>query len=262
MAKLRVSLAQMQIVAGDTARNLRTFEAMVTEAGRRRSNVVVFPELWHTGYDLANAKETADELNSGVFAQIADLAIKHKVAIVGSTLEKRGMTVSNSTTIYAPNGSLYGVYRKLHLFRLMEEDKWLMEGPSPLTVKLPWGTTGVAICYDLRFPELFRRYAIEEGARVIIVSAEWPTERIQHWRTLLQARAVENQCIMVGVNTAGQSGDTVFGGHSMIVDPWGEIVVEAGDQPQLITADVEMDLVDEVRARIPVFDDLRTDIYR
>jgi predicted amidohydrolase len=142
----------------------------------------------------------------------------------------------------------------------MEEDRWLQPGAAPLIMDLPWGTTGMAICYDLRFPELFRRYAVQ-GAKVIVMPAEWPIERVEHWRTLLQARAIENQCFMVATNSAGQTGNTTFGGHSMIVDPWGKIVVEVGETPTLVTAEIEVDLVDSVRNRIPVFEDRRPDVY-
>jgi predicted amidohydrolase len=148
----------------------------------------------------------------------------------------------------------------LHLFRLMHEDEWLQAGSSALELDLPWGNTGLAICYDLRFPELFRKYAVD-GAKMIVIPAEWPIERVEHWRALLVARAIENQCYIVATNAAGQTGDTVFGGHSMIVDPWGKIVIEGGDAPMLLTAEIEMDMVDEIRRRIPVFEDRRSDIY-
>lgn len=260
MAKLKISLAQMQIALGDVRKNVNTAEEMIAEAAQRGSHVVVLPELWSTGYALDQSRELATQLNVGVFAQMGTLATQNKVSVIGSALEKRGLEFTNSATFFAPNGRLMGVYRKVHLFRLMEEDRWLQRGEAPLIMDLPWGTTGVAICYDLRFPELFRRYALQ-GAKLIILPAEWPIERIDHWRTLLQARAIENQCYMVATNSAGQTGSTTFGGHSMIVDPWGKIVVEVGENPTLVTAEIDLDLVDVVRNRIPVFDDRRPDVY-
>lgn len=261
MAKLMISLAQMPIVAGDVQRNRRTMAAMVSEAAKRRSRLIVLPELWSTGYDLPHANEQANELNTGVFTDMSTAATKAESAVVGSVLEKRGREVSNTAAVFAPNGQMLGVYRKLHLFRLLEEDRYLQPGPSLLTLDLPWGPTGFAICYDLRFPEMFRRYTIDNHVKMIIIPAEWPLARIEHWRALLIARAIENQCYVVACNTAGESGGAVYGGHSMIVDPWGKIVVEAGETPQLITAEIELDTVDEVRRKIPVFEDLRLDIY-
>jgi predicted amidohydrolase len=258
--KLVVSLAQMNIALGDERKNTSQMEKWTAEAGRRGSHLVVFPELWSTGYALEQSKELAHTLNAGLFQQIASAAVQNKISLVGSILEKRGLEVANSASFFAPNGRMLGIYRKIHLFRLMQEDQWLQPGAAPLAMDLPWGNTALAICYDLRFPELFRRYAVE-GAKMVIIPAEWPIERIEHWRALLVARAIENQCYMVACNAAGLTGETTFGGHSMIVDPWGKIVVEAGEAPQLLTAEIELDVVDEVRKRIPVFEDRRTDLY-
>jgi omega-amidase len=260
VAKLNISLGQMQIALGDTRKNYAKAQEWTAEAARRGSHLVVFPELWSTGYALSQGKELSNTLNTGLFAELAALAQQQKISIVGSTMEKRGMEVTNSATFFSPNGRVMGVYRKIHLFRLMEEDRYLAPGESPLAIDLPWGRTGIAICYDLRFPELFRRYAVE-GAKMIIIPAEWPMERVEHWRVLLQARAIENQCYIVAVNAAGETGETTFGGHSMIVDPWGKIVVEAGDSPMLVNAEIEMDRVDEIRQRIPVFEDRRPELY-
>ena len=230
MAKLNISLAQMNIALGDSGRNLQRMQNWSIEAARRGSHLVVFPELWSTGYALEESKELASVLNSGMFAQVTTIATQNKISIVGSILEKRGVEVANSAAFFAPNGRMMGVYRKIHLFGLFEEDKWLSPGSSPLTIELPWGETGLAICYDLRFPELFRNYAVE-GAKMIVIPAEWPLARLEHWRTLLQARAIENQCFIVACNSAGETGDTTFAGHSMIVDPWGKIVIEGRRRP-------------------------------
>jgi predicted amidohydrolase len=260
VGKLTISLAQMRITLGDVKKNYNVMQEWAAEAARRGSHLVVFPELWSTGYALEGAKEMASVLNSGMFAQVTTVAQQNKISIVGSILEKRGVEVANSAAFFAPNGRMMGVYRKIHLFRLMDEDKWLQPGSSPLAIDLPWGQTALAICYDLRFPELFRLYAAD-GAKMIVIPAEWPIERVEHWRTLLQARAIENQCYIVACNAAGKTGEVTFGGHSMIVDPWGKIIVEGGDSPMMLTAEIEMDMVDEVRQRIPIFEDRRTDVY-
>jgi len=260
MPKLMISLAQMNIALGDVKKNTAQMEKWTAEAARRGSHMVVFPELWSTGYALDQSKELSSTLNTGTFNDMSGAAVGSKISVVGSVLEKRALEVANSAAFFAPNGRMLGIYRKVHLFRLMDEDKWLQPGASPLAMDLPWGNTGLAICYDLRFPELFRRYAVE-GAKMIIIPAEWPIERIEHWRALLIARAIENQCYIVACNSAGQTGDTTFGGNSMIVDPWGKVVVAGGESPNLLTAEIEMDAVDEIRKRIPIFEDRRTDIY-
>ena len=114
---------------------------------------------------------------------------------------------------------------------------------------------------DLRFTELFRKYALG-GARLVILPAEWPGRRAAHWKILLRARAIENQMFVLGVNRVGESKGEWFGGGSAVIDPWGEAVVEGGEGPTLLHAEIEMGLVDEVRKRIPVFEDRRPDIYQ
>jgi omega-amidase len=260
VAKLSISLAQMNVTLGDVRKNYNTMQEWTASAAQRGSHLVVFPELWSSGYALSNAKELASELNKGMFAQVTTLATQNKISIVGSILEKRGQEVANSAAFFAPNGRMMGVYRKIHLFRLMEEDRWLQPGASPLAIDLPWGRTGIAICYDLRFPELFRRYATE-GAKMFIIPAMWPIQRVEHWRALLVARAIENQAFVVACNASGVTGETTFGGHSMIVDPWGKIIIEGGEAPMILTADIDIEEADDVRKRIPVFEDRRPDLY-
>lgn len=260
MAKLNISLAQFNIALGDIKKNTATVEKMTAEAARRGSHLVVLPELWSTGYALDQAKDLSDQLNSGLFTHLSKVATQNKISVVGSTLEKRGLEVANGASFFAPNGRMMGIYRKIHLFGLMNEDKYLQPGSSPLVMDLPWGRTALAICYDLRFPELFRRYTLED-ARIIVIPAEWPLERIEHWRALLIARAIENQVYIVATNAVGETGGTEFGGHSMIVDPWGRVVVEAGEEPFLVTAEIELDRIDEARKRLPALLDRRPETY-
>lgn len=261
MTTLSISLGQMNIELGHVKNNFRNAGRLIAEASRRKSNVIVLPELWSTGYDLENVDVHADELNKGMFTNLSKVATQYNIAVVGSILERRGDNFTNSATFFSPKGRMMGVYRKVHLFRLFEEEKWLEEGNAPLVMDLPWGSTGLAICYDLRFPEIFRTYAVDDKAKLIFVSAEWPLERLEHWRTLLMARAIENQCFIVATNSCGKTGDTVFAGHSMIIDPWGKVVVEAGEAEQLLTVDIDIDEVDVIRERIPVFEDRRPDAY-
>ena len=261
MTKASISLAQMNVRHGRTSDNLSTAERLIAEASRRQSQLVALPELWSSGYDLENAAAHAAALGAGLFETLSGLAARHRIAVVGSMLERRGEAVANSAVWYAADGCMLGVYRKIHLFRQFDEDKWLDEGHAPTVLDLPWGPTALTICYDLRFPELYRHYAVKHGAKMIVVCAEWPLIRLEHWRTLLMARAIENQCFMVAVNACGETGGVVFAGHSMILDPWGKVVVEAGEDEQLLTADIDLDVADRARAAIPVFEDRRPDAY-
>ena len=258
---LTISLGQMDVRAGDPEHNLACVTDWTAEAARRGSDLVVFPELWDSGYALDRAADIGSPIHEGRFAQIAALAHTYGIHILGSMMEVApDGRAFNSAVWFTPDGALDTVYRKTHLFRLMDEEKYLQPGSQPVVHDLPWGKTGVAICYDLRFPELFRGYALA-GALITIIPAEWPAARIEHWRTLLRARAIENQMIVVGCNRTGYDGDEKFGGHSALLDAWGNPVIEGSDQPVLLTGNIDISSVSQVRSRIPIFEDRRPDLY-
>ncbi|MFZ1399131.1 MAG: carbon-nitrogen family hydrolase [Candidatus Promineifilaceae bacterium] len=259
--KLTISLGQMNVRLGDPAANWQTVQAMTAEAKRRGSDLVVFPELWSTGYDLEHAASYATATDAGLFAQVAALAKAQQIGILGSCLSLLGEGQFGNTAVYFDEyGRSLGQYSKLHLFRLMQEEQFLTAGEAPTLVEAEWGKAGLTICYDLRFPELFRRYALA-GAQVVFVPAEWPHPRLNHWRTLLRARAIENQMFVVACNRVGNSKGTDFFGHSCILDPWGEAVIELGEGEMLGTAEIDIAQVDAVRAKIPVFTDRRPEVY-
>lgn len=257
---LTVSVAQMDIALGKPKANLAKAREIAAEARRRGSDVVVFPELWTTGYDLKNTERYAADLNEGHFAQVAETARENDIYIFGSLLEAKGSCYHNTTPIFSPNGERIGVYRKIHLFRMMAEDRYLAPGEETPVFNLPWGKCAIAICYDLRFPELFRKYALA-GARVVFLPAEWPHPRLAHWRTLLAARAIENQIFLVACNRVGESAGENFFGHSAIYDPWGKVLLEAGESEVLLTATLDLDLVERVRETMPVLADRRPELY-
>ena len=260
--ELHVAIGQMDIALGDAEANLRTVQELAAQAAAQGAELLVLPELWGSGYDLERANELADELNTGLFAATAALARHHKLAICGSLLEWDGATekVYNTATLYDANGALRGSYRKLHLIGLLDEDRYLAAGDAAPVIETPWGAGALAICYDLRFPELFRRYALD-GATLMLMPAEWPSPRIEHWRTLLRARAIENQCFIVACNRVGQDRSNSFGGYSAIIGPRGELLAEAGDTPELRLATLNFDLISEVRNFQPVFADRRPEVY-
>lgn len=258
--KLNVSLGQMDVALGQPQENLIKVQAMTAEAQRRGSQVVVFPELWSSGYDLARASEYATPMDQGLFAQMADLAREHSIYVLGSLLEDSGHGYRNTAVVASPESELVGSYSKAHLFRPLEEDVYLVAGQEAPVFDLPWGISALAICYDLRFPELFRRYALA-GAKVVFLMAEWPWPRLLHWQILLRARAIENQLFVVACNRMGESGDWSFLGHSAVYDPYGEPVAEASDEETLLTAVLDLDLVDEARRSMTVFQDRNEAVY-
>lgn len=258
--KLTISLGQMDVELGNPARNLETAQAFVEEAERRGSHLLVLPELWSTGYDLENAADYATSTAEGIFAQIGRLATKHHLHILGSCLAQHNGGIANTLVWHGRQGEIMGEYSKLHLFRLMDEEKYLVAGQKPVLVESEWGMAGLSICYDLRFPELFRRYALA-GAQMVFVPAEWPHPRLAHWQTLLRARAIENQLFVIACNRVGSSKNTPFFGHSCIIGPWGETIIAAGEQEILLTAEIDLSQVAEARQRIPILSDRRPEVY-
>ncbi len=259
--KLKIALGQMDIQLGDPEANLAKVRTLTAVAAQQNADLIVFPELWSTGYDLENAARYATLTEAGIFEEVAALAREYQIDVLGSCLSLLGEGQFGNTAVYFnANGENLGEYSKTHLFRLMDEEKFLTGGAQKTMVEAKWGKGGLTICYDLRFPELFRAYALA-GAQIVFVPAEWPHPRLMHWRTLLRARAIENQMFIVACNRVGSSKGTDFFGHSCIIDPWGEILVEGDEKEGVLTAVINLDLVRSVRQKIPVFADRRPEIY-
>ncbi len=258
---LRITLAQMDVHHGAPQENLQQAADLCTEAARRGSQLCLLPELWGSGYSLKRAAELASPLGEGLFAEMSALARRHRMALGGSLLEAVGGRVYNTFALYAADGSLLASYRKIHRFKPMKEDRYLEAGAQAVVAETPWGLTGLTVCYDLRFPELYRGYALA-GASLVLVVAEWPVPRIAHWRTLLQARAIENQYFVAAVNRVGEEGGQTFGGHSGVLTPWGEYLLEAGTAPALLTVDVPLDEISRICETFPTLPDRRPETYR
>jgi len=258
--RLNLSLGQMHLHLGQPEQNFERVREWTAEAVRRGSALVVFPELWSTAYDLENWPKHAAPLGEGMFAHLSALAKERRIAIASSVLEALDGKAYNTFAFYGPDGGLWAAYRKVHLVPMLDEHLWLAAGDKLELVETEWGMTGLGICYDLRFPEMWRKYALG-GARLALLPAEWPSRRAAHWRTLLRARAIENQMFVAACNRVGESKGEHFGGGSAVIDPWGEAVVEAGSAETLLTAEIDLGMADDVRQRIPVFKDRRPDVY-
>lgn len=261
MMKVTISLLQLAFEFGAPEKNFEKVTPLVAEAARRGSDIILLPELWASGYDLANWRNYASPLGEGDFAKMADLAVAYQCMIGGSLLELGDAKAYNTFVLYDRDGKLIQKYRKIHLFRLLEEEKYLASGGKLSVAELPWGKTGLSICYDLRFPEPYRQYAMN-GVRLVLLVAEWPERRIKHWHTLLKARAIENQIFIAAVNKVGESMGARLGGRSMIVDPWGRELVYADTGETILTASINLEDVDKARKWIPVLKDRQENAYK
>jgi predicted amidohydrolase len=196
----------------------------------------------------------------GLWKILAEKARQCNLHIGGTLIEKSDGDFYNTSILFGPDGHMVGSYRKIHLFRSIEEDRYFSPGTHLELMELPWGKTGLATCYDLRFPEIFRQYALA-GARMILLPAEWPERRLDHWRTLIRARAIENQLFIVAVNATGYFLTEPYAGHSAVINPWGEAVIEAGVEECLLTVEIDLGQIEKVRERIPVFKDRHPEAY-
>lgn len=258
----RVACAQMGIALGDKEANLETAVQLVQEAAQRKVDVLLFPELFTTGYCLDQANLLAEKEKGHSVELLSDLAGRFHIQIIaGSILERRGDQIFNTSHLIGKDGKLLGFYDKLHLFTPFEEHRYLAKGMEASVFKTELGVFGVIICFDIRFPELTRTLALN-GAQVIFCPAEFPAERIAVWATLLRARAIENQIFLVGCNCVGSDGKHIFGGRSAIIDPEGLTLAQADDSPQLIEAEIDLGRIDMVREQLPLKKYRRKDLYR
>jgi predicted amidohydrolase len=258
---MNIACIQMDIAFGEPEKNKQTVVRYMEQIARN-VDVVVLPELWTTGYDLARLGDIADENGEDAKTFLSSLARAYNVHIVGGSVAKKTeRQITNTMYIVDRNGDVVCEYSKLHLFKLMDEHKHLQAGETTGIFSLDGVTGAGVICYDIRFPEWIRAHMLH-GAEVLFVVAEWPLVRLHHWRTLLMARAIENQCYVVACNRAGKDPNNEFAGHSMIIDPWGNILAEGNEQETVIVANIDINEVQHVRARIPIFSDRRPDVYK
>lgn len=259
---MKVALVQMDIRLGEPEANRQRAAEFVRLAAAGGAELVLLPEMWSTGYCLPELKgNLADRDGAPTLPFLAELARECGVYLAGSVAAERGGNVYNLATVHGPDGSTLAEYAKVHLVPMMDEPLYLAPGDRLATASLAGATAGLAICYDLRFPELFRTLALG-GAQLMLIPAEWPAVRAHHWRTLLMARAIENQCYVLACNRVGSDSRNAFAGHSMVVDPWGTVLAEGMEEEAILTAEIDLSQVADVRARIPVFRDRRPDLYR
>ncbi|HZS90783.1 MAG TPA: carbon-nitrogen family hydrolase [Chloroflexota bacterium] len=253
---ITISVAQMPVVGNDPDSNLETAARAVGEAARRGSDLVILPELWTSGIALREAtSQRAIDAFDAVGA-MRGMAHTDRIAVAGSMLLRDGDHYHNVLLLVDAAGEILGRYEKIHPFTPMDEHLYVAPGDDVVSCDTPWGRIGLAVCYDLRFPELFRRLT-DAGAELIILPAEWPHPRLEHWKTLTRARAIENQCFFVAANAAGTQGRYHFCGHSAVIDPWGQSVAEAGEEATVLTATVDLDEVAATRERFPALKDRR-----
>ncbi|MFE3268802.1 carbon-nitrogen family hydrolase [Streptomyces sp. NPDC059215] len=254
---MRASLLQIDVKAAESVdlRRRRVAALVREQAG---VDLVVLPELWTTGAFAYESFATEAETLEGETAEVmAKAASDAGVWLHAGSVPERAPdgTLYNTSLVFSPSGGLAAAYRKIHRFGFDKGEAVLMgAGDELVTVRLPETTVGVATCYDLRFPELFRGL-VDAGAETLVVPAGWPERRRGHWTLLARARAVENQAFVLACGTAGTHADVPQAGHSIVVDPWGEVLAEAGPDEEVLTVEFDPGRVAATREQFPVLKD-------
>lgn len=249
---MRASIAQMEIVSGDVDSNYKMGMYLIQKAKKQNSDLVLLPEVWTTGFafkKLADLSKTTPEILKEI------KKTSYGMAICGTYVVNRDDKIYN--IFYAVyNGEIIFEYIKSMLFSITSEDKYFAAGSinQENTFYFHNMRFGVSICYELRFPEFFRRSAIK-GAIVHLHPAVWPINRVEHWQTLTRARSIENQFYLLAANGCKISGKWKLSGNSAIYDPWGKILVNLQNTVGISTVDIDMDLIEDTRKNLPSLKD-------
>lgn len=262
---MKIAAAQIACSLGDVGANvqkMRDFSARAKEGG---ADLVVFPEVADTGYAMPVIQACATPWTEGAVPALQTIAKELSIAIICGVSEREGDSIYNSQVFIDANGKVIGGYRKTHLFTGVPigEDECFVPGNELKSFPFGGVRLGLSICYDLRFPELYRTLAIEKAANVFILSSAWPFPRLGHFRILAAARAIENQSYMVVSNRAGADDGAAFCGSSTIIDPYGVVLAAAStDREELLLAEISEEVINSVRNKMAVFAQRRPDVYR
>ena len=260
---MKVTCLQMNMALGMVEENFAHAQDLIRQAMKEQPDVLVLPETWNTGFFPKEGLEgLCDRDGQLVKARIGALAKEFAVKIVaGSVSNMRNGKVYNTAMVFDRQGECIASYDKTHLFTPMGEDHYYTPGDHLCRFTLDGVSCGLIICYDVRFPELTRSLTVP-GLDVLFMVSQWPNVRTFHLRSLTTARAIENQMFVVCCNSCGTAGETVYGGNSAIIDPWGETIALAGETEQLLSAELDMSVIDKIRNSIHVFRDRRPELYQ
>ncbi len=248
---MKIASIQMSVIEGDKTATIEKAEGKIQECAD--ADLIMLPEMWNLGFLSFDRYETeAEEKDGPTLSMLCTMAEKTEIWIhSGSFVEKQGDNFFNSSYLISPKGEIAGSYRKIHLFGFnSKETQILTPGDAVSVVDTPFGKIGMATCFDLRFPELFRKM-VDKGAQIFMVCSAWPYPRLEAWQMLNRVRAMENQCFLVSSNAVGMNQGVQFVGHSMVVDPWGVVMAGGGDEETVIRTEIDIEKVSAARKIFP-----------
>ena len=249
-----IGLVQYNPVWEDREANKEKLNLLLETIKKDKVDLLIFPEMTLTGFTM-KSDQFAEEVDDESFIFFKRAAKKYSAHILAGIIEREGNRIYNSLIHLDKTGSLQKTYRKIHPFTSAGEDLNYSKGSQIVITDIDGWKTGLTICYDLRFPELFRLYA-KERVHLIVNSANWPLARIEHWKTLLKARAIENQCYAAGVNRVGNDPKSSYPGFSSVYGPMGEEILVLTGEEKVGVAEIQIEKVNEVRSKLPFLDDI------
>jgi predicted amidohydrolase len=256
---VRICSAQISSIWEEPEKNLDKAGVFTRYAAASGAALICFPEQFATGWDPQPRKNIQD-IHGIIVSSLQAYAKEYGIGILGSFREAHDPLPKNTAVAIDRDGRILSTYAKMHLFSHGNEDDGNSPGTDLGIFTLDTLTCGIAICYDLRFPDLFRLYATK-GVQAVFVLSAWPHIRTRHWELFIQARALENQMYIIGVNTTGQTPIESYSGNSMTADPQGTIISRANDAEQLVFADLDPAVIASTRSQFPVEKDRKDALY-
>jgi omega-amidase len=251
---MKIGLVQYSPEWEKPEENILKIEDLV-KSTKTKFDVLIFPEMTLTGFTM-NAEKFAEELDGTGTQYFINLSQRLRTNIFAGIIERDGKDIFNSLVHFDNNGLVKARYRKIHPFSNASEDKFYSAGIETVITKIDNIPIGLTVCYDLRFPELYRLYA-KQRADILINIACWPIPRIEQWSALLKARAIENQSFMIGVNRTGKDPSNIYNGYSSIFDPTGKEVVQLANDEKIIEAEIDLEIVSKIRTTLPFLNDIK-----
>ena len=257
---LNLHLIQWRILPGDVEGNLDRGKELIASVSPRKGDLVLLPEMFPSGFYYTDLGKMADKYPV-VVRWMADVASVYEVGLAGSLPVHRPEGIANTMLLVDKVGEVLAAYDKVHLFYVADEDAHFTPGQRTVVTRWEGLDVGLAICFDLRFPEMTRKLC-DDGARIVLVSAQWPRARVDHFRDLTRVRAMENQMYIVSCNSCGDDGKgLVLGGGSTVVGPSGEVKGALGDEEGVLTVNIDLEDVERTRESFPVLKVRRKDLF-
>jgi len=258
---VKVVCVQLDIAWENKAANFERVRRLLVESAPEKGSVVLLPEMFATGFSM-NVEAVAEPYGGQTEQFLSSAAKEFGVCLVaGAAMRGRDGRARNKALVFSPAGELLAFYAKMRPFTPAGEPDHYVAGARPVAFRWSDCTISPFICYDVRFPEIFRQAAAAHGPELFVVIANFPEKRIQHWVLLLQARAIENQAYVAGVNRVGSDPFYAYGGRSLIIDPHGDILADAGRREGCIRADLDLAGLRKYRQGLPFLADMKGDSY-